>query len=110
QESLPEDVVRQVMSLWQVGRQREALALLYRATLSRLVHHHGFEFSAGHTEQECVSLVRDRAAPALSDFMARLTQSWQLMAYGHRPPTTAELNRLCENWQALLEEAAAHAA
>lgn len=110
QESLPEDIHSEVMNLWQAGRQREALALLYRASLSRLVHQHGFEFSVGYTEQECVSLVCERAAPALSDFMARLTRSWQLMAYGHRPPSAAELKNLCENWQALFQEAARHAA
>eukprot|EP01034_Spumella_vulgaris_P039539 gene39539-48855_t len=49
-ESLPADVAGAVRSLWDQGDRRGALALLYRATLSRLVQQDGLLLAQGATE------------------------------------------------------------
>ncbi|MEN9868371.1 MAG: hypothetical protein RL748_3961, partial [Pseudomonadota bacterium] len=49
-ESLPKSVADAVRKLWQQQEQRAALALLYRATLSRLVSLYALEISRGATE------------------------------------------------------------
>jgi hypothetical protein len=103
-ESLPEDVCGQVQQWWAQGRQREALSLLYRATLSRLVHQFAFEFSAGYTEQECVDVVSRGEHQKISDYLVRLTRLWQQLAYAHRLPESAQVASLCVQWQALFGE------
>lgn len=108
-ESLPEDICGQVQEWWRQGRQREALGLLYRATLSRLIHQFSFEFAAGYTEQECVSVVRRGSDPAVSDFLARLTRSWQRLAYAHSLPASSQVEALCAEWQQLFQGEAKHA-
>ena len=46
--SLPADVPAQAMQLWADGLCREALSLLYRTSLSRLIDHHQIAFRASH--------------------------------------------------------------
>ena len=97
-ESLPADVPEQAMSMWQKGQQREALGLLYRASLSRLVDQFGFVFKASFTEAECAAIVHDRGIESLSAYFSQLTRSWRQLAYGHRLPDSSTVNALCENW------------
>lgn len=108
-ESLPEDVCAQVQSWWREGRHREAVGLLYRATLSRLIHQFSFEFSAGYTEQECVTVVERSNNRALSNYLLRLTRSWQQLAYAHRLPASSQVNELCSEWRDLFRESSSHA-
>ncbi|MCW8196269.1 DUF4129 domain-containing protein [Proteobacteria bacterium 005FR1] len=103
-ESIPEDVCKRVRQWWSEGRHRDALGLLYRATLSRLVHQFAFEFHAGYTEQECVAVVSRGDNRDLSDYVSRLTRSWQQLAYAHRLPEAAQVDALCSQWQGLFGE------
>lgn len=97
-ESLPEDVPSQVMLLWEQGAGRDALSLLYRATLSRLIDRHQVAFRASHTEVECVGLVRECGVESLSDYFWQLTQVWRRLAYGHRLPLAETVRELCADW------------
>jgi len=97
-ESLPGDVPSQVMQLWEQGAGREALGLLYRATLSRLIDHHQIAFRASHTEAECVGLVSACGVESLSDYFGQLTQVWRRLAYGHRLPLVETVRELCADW------------
>lgn len=97
-ESLPEDVPGQVLSLWRNGSHREAVSLLYRATFSRLIHQFSFEFYDGSTEQECVTIVAASRRDALSDYVARLTRVWQMLAYAHQVPDGERVQSLCREW------------
>src|SRR5690606_6103264 len=89
QESLPDDVGTAARFFWQEGKQREALALLYRACLSQLVGR-GLELEDGDTELECLKATRD-FAPALKlnnnalAYFSTLTSYWRKLAYGHIP-------------------------
>ncbi|MEX1032410.1 MAG: DUF4129 domain-containing protein [Cellvibrionaceae bacterium] len=105
-ESLPEDVPGQVMSLWRGGKHREAVGLLYRATLSGLIHQFSFEFFDGYTEQECANLVRSEAEGRLSTYVQRLTAVWQHLAYAHRMPGEAQVSDLCSEWPAYFKQGA----
>ena len=97
-ESLPRDVPEQVLELWANGNGREALSLLYRAALSRLIDRYQVAFRSSHTEAECASLVRARGIDSLSRYFAELTGVWQRLAYGHLLPADAVVRGLCERW------------
>ena len=97
-ESLPDDVPTQVMALWQSGQHREALGLLYRASLSNLIEQHELAFKSSHTEAECAALVEARGIESLSTYFSRLTTVWRRLAYGHQLPDTEKLQNLCDIW------------
>jgi hypothetical protein len=106
-ESLPAQIGPQARALWQRGEQRAALSLLYRGTLSRLVHGHGVAITAASTEGDCLRLARARLDAARGDFVAQLIGAWQLAVYGGRMPADAAVFALCEAFDAHL---GAHAA
>jgi hypothetical protein len=103
EESLPDDVCAEVMALWNSQRERDALALLYRATLSNLIYKHGISFRASYTEGECVRLVRQKADKLVADLSADVTRMWQLLAYGHKQPEQGHLEQLCQRWREVLQ-------
>ncbi|MCP4471581.1 MAG: DUF4129 domain-containing protein [Gammaproteobacteria bacterium] len=97
-ESLPPDVPQQAIRLWGEGACREALSLLYRASLSRLIERYELAFRASHTEAECAALVRAHGIESLSEYFWQLTQTWRRLAYGHRLPSDDVLHSLCDGW------------
>src|SRR5690554_97753 len=103
--SVPEQVSAAVWRLWQQGEHREAVGLLYRATLSRLIHQQGFEFQSSDTEQDCLFKVQARGERALTEYCRHLTGIWQDLAYGHRIPPGEAVQALCQSWELLFSEA-----
>jgi hypothetical protein len=99
-ESLPDDVPAQVMSFWRDDRHRDALGLLYRASLSRLIVQHALAFKSSHTEAECAALVKSRGIDSLSNYFAGLTRVWCHLAYGHELPEIEAIEKLCDDWSA----------
>ncbi len=97
-QSLPDDVPAQVMRLWGEGEGRDALGLLYRASLSRLIDKYQLGFRASHTEAECAALVKARGVESLSRFFWRLTDVWRCLAYGHQSPAGDTVRELCDSW------------
>ena len=97
---LPTDVAAEARRLWS-NDPRAALALLYRALLSRLVHQDGLPLESGHTEGDVVALVARHSDAALGRYTAQLTQCWQAVAYGHRAPGDGWCEALCRRWQDL---------
>ena len=97
-ESLPEDVPAQVLGLWEAGAGREALSLLYRASLSRLIDRYQIAFRSSHTEAECAALVSARGNASLSAYFDELTRVWRRLAYGHRLPLADTVQSLCAGW------------
>jgi len=112
EESLPDDVAGAVRALWQQGQQRAALALLYRATLSRLVSRQSLTLHQGDTEGECLAHARnahaagtlDAASLALAD---QATTLWLNAAYGARWPAADTVHALCGSWHAHFDQVAA---
>lgn len=97
-ESLPDNITEEVSKLWQQKLYREAVGLLYRASLSGLVHQFSFEFFDGYTEQECVDVVSAGSDEKLSGFVKDLTRTWQLIAYAHQTPDEHHVKDLCTRW------------
>jgi hypothetical protein len=100
-QGLAGDISSQIEYLLLDGKKREALSLLYRATLYRLLHERGVEINSGHTERECVRIV-DRERPTdESTFFTRLMRTWLRLAYGHQAPTSEAIASLSQEWQQL---------
>lgn len=97
-ETLPDDIPAEVMQLWQSKQHREAIGLLYRATLSGLIHKFSYEFYDGYTEQECAYIVSQSNAGTLSTYVQHLTRMWQHIAYAHRLPSDQHVTELCSEW------------
>ena len=104
-ESLPEDVASQVEALWR-EHPRQALGLLYRALLSRLLHDFELPLTSADTEAQVLAQVERLGQPELQRFSQSLTLHWQNMAYGHRLPPAALQQQLCQGWRALFEPGA----
>jgi Domain of unknown function (DUF4129) len=101
-ESLPDDVAAAVRALWQRGQAREALSLLYRGALSRLVHDHGVPVRSASTEGECVRLASRQLGADGSAFFERLVGLWQLAVYGARLPEGDAVLAVCDQFDARL--------
>ena len=106
-ESLPDDVGAAALALWERGEQRAALALLYRGTLSRLVHVHTVPIRASSTEGECLALTRPRVPAAAATYATQLVETWTGAVYGARAPTAGVVQALCAEFAALDRKGAA---
>ncbi|WP_312920891.1 DUF4129 domain-containing protein [Stutzerimonas nitrititolerans] len=99
-DSLPADVAGEVERLWST-EPRQALGLLYRALLSRLLHERQLPLRNAHTESEALQLIAALEQPALTQFASALTHHWQNLAYGHRAPPDTARSELCSAWREL---------
>lgn len=97
-ESLPDDVPGAARALLAQGNMRGALALLYRASLSYLIHERDLDIQVGDTEGDCMRLVARAGPAALSAYFAQLMDAWGLIAYAGRKPADAEVTRLIDHW------------
>jgi hypothetical protein len=93
------DLEARVRGLIGLGDLRAALALLYRATLSRLVQRHHLQIPPSATESECLALVARTRPVAETALLRRLTGAWKRQAYGHRPPGGEEIEALLQDWR-----------
>lgn len=101
-QSLPLDVSEQALKMWQEGQYRNALALLYRASLVDLFKR-GLDVDEGATEQECLKAsLANQAKLNIPDgpmqYFSTLTHHWRRLAYGHIPPSDEQGVGLCKDW------------
>jgi len=80
-ESLPDDVVGEVSQFWSDGHFREALGLLYRATLFRCVKRFDVPLYAHHTESDCLRIIEPCVVSDVFAFVSELSLCWQRLAY-----------------------------
>lgn len=104
-ETLPDDVAAAARELWAQGQRRAALALLYRATLSRLVHEDGLPLTHGATEGDCLrAACRAHAERKLDvvrlELATAATELWLNGAYGNRWPDSEAFAANCTKWHA----------
>ena len=99
EESLPADVAGSALALLREGRVTEALSLLYRGTLARLVHGGKVTVEASWTEADCLAEARPRMTPERYEVFRRLTGHWCRSAYAHRSPAPEALEGLCQEWR-----------
>lgn len=100
EESLPADIPAEVRRALASNNPREALSLLYRATLSRLLAMLPVDLHAGATESECLRALQavDQAHVGVQ-LLARLTPMWISTAWAHRPPANDDIALLASDWQ-----------
>jgi hypothetical protein len=103
-ESLPDDVAAAVRELWTKGERRAALALLYRATLSKLASEDGLMLNKGATENDCLRSAdrawrEQRLSRGRLDVVTDATALWLNAAYGNRWPDAAAVEAACVAWQ-----------
>jgi hypothetical protein len=96
-ESLPKDIPAAAMELWRVGRRQEAMSLLYRGAISRLIETGGVEIAESDTESDCLRRVEVEAA-AHAGYFGGLTDAWMMLAYGRRAPQDERMQELCSSW------------
>jgi hypothetical protein len=101
-ETLPADIGAAVRALWLAGERRAALSLLYRGTLSRLVHSYAVAIGDASTEGDCIRLARATLPAERGDFVAALVGAWQLAVYGDRPLANEHVLRLCDDFDRML--------
>lgn len=102
-EALPVDVAQAVRGLWETDHQREALALLYRASVERIAERLGTVFPPGATEAECLRRARRLQGDDLQTQFAVVVRTWQRAAYGWRFPERAEFDALLREWSQRFE-------
>ncbi len=99
EESLPADIAGSALVLLADGKITEALSLLYRGTLARLVQGGSLEAEASWTEADCLAQARPQMTSERFEIFRRLTAHWCRSAYAHRSPPTEGLERLCQEWR-----------
>ena len=102
-ESLPDDIGRAALELWQRGEHRAAMALLYRGLLSRLAHVHGVPIRDSSTEGDCLALATAHLPAARSAYAGKLIRTWQRAVYGNTEPTVEEMQTLCAGFAAAVD-------
>jgi hypothetical protein len=102
-ESLPDDIGRAALELWERGEHRAAMALLYRGLLSRLAHVHGVPIRDSSTEGDCLALASAHLPAARSSYAGKLIRVWQRAVYGNTEPTLEEVQTLCAGFAAAVD-------
>jgi len=105
-DTLPDDVASAAEKLWQHS-PREALSLLYRALLIRLLTDFQLPLKKADTEGQVLERIAGLNQPSLHAFSHELTRHWQNLAYGHQLPATEVQRSLCEQWRRLFSGGAA---
>ncbi|WP_249671939.1 DUF4129 domain-containing protein [Pseudomonas abieticivorans] len=101
-DSLPADIAASAEQLW-ASQPREALGLLYRGLLSRLLRDYQLPLKSADTEGQILTHIDSLRQPQLSAYSARLTRHWQDLAYGHRLPAQRLRAELCQGWRELFD-------
>ena len=94
-ESLPDDVGAAAWALWQAGRVPEAMSLLYRGALSRLIHKYRVPITSSATESECLDLARGLLESPTLRYVTQVVRAWEASIYGGRALSAAMGEALC---------------
>lgn len=107
-ESLPDDIGAAALQLLEANQIIAALGLLYRGTLSALIHHAAVDFEPGDTEENCWQRARPVLPPSALDYFRQLLDAWLWTVYAHRPPLLPTLRALCLQWNRHFTATALH--
>ncbi len=97
-DTLPPDVPGTAWALWQAGRHQEALGLLYRGSISRVMELGRVEIQESDTEGDCLRRVMQAGAAVHPDYFRGLTGVWIRLAYAGISPPDVEVQALCGQW------------
>ncbi len=93
-EALPDDIAAAARRLWAEGRPRDALALLYRASVEAMAAHADIVLPPGATEAECLRASRRLPQAEERSLFARVVRTWQYAAYAQRLPAAEDFDAL----------------
>jgi hypothetical protein len=97
-ETLPADIPAAALALWRQGRHREALGLLYRGAISRVIETARVDIRESDTEGDCLRRVEQAGATAQPDYFRGITGAWMRLAYARLDPDEVEIEALCRQW------------
>lgn len=97
-DKLPERLVATARRLWEEGRRKEALGLLYRGAISSLVAGQVVEIEESDTEMDCLRRVTRKGEAAHASYFQILTEAWISEAYAHRSPDEGTVESLWGKW------------
>ena len=97
-ETLPADVPAAAWALWLEGRHQEALGVLYRGAISRVIEMGRVEIQESDTEGDCVRRVAQAGPVSHPDYFRGITGAWVRMAYAGCCPEAREVESLCKQW------------
>ena len=97
-DTLPADVPAAAWALWQQGRHQEALGLLYRGSISRVMELGRVEIHGSDTEGDCMRRVEQAGAAVHPDYFRGITGMWIRLAYAGISPADSEVQLTCQQW------------
>ena len=97
-DSLPANIVDEARTLWKTEQHREALSLLYRGALVRLINIEKVKLQNSHTEGDVLKVSALILSKTKQSYLKLLTTQWQLVAYAHRSPNEDDMNTLFDHW------------
>jgi len=97
----PPAEVAAARAMWAAGQRTEALGVLYRAAVERLVEGWSVPVDESATEGECLRAARDALPAAPGRYFTAVTRAWQAAAYAHRLPGEEGAEALFAGWSAL---------
>ncbi|HEV8695851.1 MAG TPA: DUF4129 domain-containing protein, partial [Lysobacter sp.] len=87
---LPDDIPSTARRLWRGGYERDALALIYRASVEAMTNRAHVVLVPGATEAHTLRASRQMPQAEDRDAFARTVRTWQIAAYAHGLPATDE--------------------
>ncbi len=101
-ESLPSEIGAAAWQLWEQGRTRDALSLLYRGLLSRMVYQYAVPVRDSSTEGDCRQYASSHLPEIHGRFAGKLIGLWQRGIYGAKTPTQHQFRELCTDFDVLM--------
>ena len=101
-EKLPDDPWAISKNLIEQKKYREALSLLYRASLIWYVDNSQAVIKEGYTELECFRQIASQVSIGSREYFLLLTNAWRQLAYAHKMPEKDLLIQLCDNWPKIM--------
>jgi hypothetical protein len=97
-ESLPKNIPDSAWELWQQGHRQEAMGLLYRGTISKVIDVGQADIQESDTEGDCLKRVETAGPKAHPGYFKSLTGTWIRLAYAGMEPPEVEVRALCSDW------------
>ncbi|WP_028582525.1 hypothetical protein [Desulfogranum japonicum] len=98
-ESLPDDIVAVCRKMLEKKEFRQAIGLLYRSSLSWMVHRQNMVLEGSMTEKECEAMVSLGRPDAEAAYFQTLTEHWIRTAYGHQVFEPEIYHTLLTGWK-----------
>lgn len=95
-DTLPEGIADHAQRLWQQGRGRQAMALLYRGSVAALDRLGQQPLPAGATEAQCLRAARQLPEASQRELFSDTVRSWQQTAWAGQLPSEAGFAQLLQ--------------